>query len=292
VKGFAFSGVNGNPAKSIDAMVSYHGFETAKDGVSPTDNFLQNGHLEVFYYTQLYGLTRWEVWFPVTATSANRERKYGGSRVPRRSLSASECSGTGTGVYKGITFTITDCHDWSQVRPAPSAVEVLNSQNISANIDSKSTASFIPAWPLVNANLLQHAHFEASGLSETYQIGKWGRFGSSPAGNLINWNALISTTGGDANDGTGMAYLAFNCGAGADGQCGSLGSQAIYQDVAVDARVCGGCTYLYGVNARTAPGESAGTLQIGLQLLDTQASGGKSLVSCDDLPMLQSGLCS
>jgi hypothetical protein len=43
----------------------------------------------------------------------------------------------------------------------------------------------------------------------------------------------------------------------------------------VDASVCAGCTYLYGVNARTAPGESAGTLQIGIQVLDTQASGGK-----------------
>jgi hypothetical protein len=269
VKAFQFSGVNGNPAKTIDAMVSYHGFETAKDGVSPTDNFLQNGHLEVFYYTQLYGLTRWEVWFPSTAATVTEQPRGG------RRLSATECSGSGTGVYKGIEFTITDCHDWSQVRPAPSVLEVLNSQNVSAQIDVKSTANFIPSWPLVNANLLQHAHFEASGLSETYQIGKWGRFGTSPAGNLINWSALVSTTGGDANDGTGMAYLAFNCGAGGDGQCGSLGSQAVYQDIAVDASVCAGCTYMYGVNARTAPGESAGTLQIGLQVLDTQASGGK-----------------
>eukprot|EP01032_Pedospumella_encystans_P015330 gene15330-17541_t len=245
ISNFVFSGVNGNPAKNIDALVSYHGFETEKNGITPTSNFLANGHLEVFYYTELYGLTRWEVWKPVTSAVNVGTHPVRGS---------AECSGTGTGVYKGINFIITDCHDWSNVKPVPGNGE-------------------IPQWPLVNANLLQYSHFEASGLSETYQVGKWGRFGQSPAGNLINWSALVSTSGGDANDGTGVAYLAFNCAAGSDNACGTPGPQAVYQDVAVDSLVCGDCAYLFGANVRTAPGGGAGTLQIAIQILSTDSVG-------------------
>jgi hypothetical protein len=262
---FAFGGVNGNAVKAVDALVSYHGFETEKDGKTPTDNFLQNGHLEVFYYTQLYGLTRWEVWFP--AASA-------GSKVG----SSAECSGSGTGTYKGIAFTITDCHDWSQVKPLTATKDHTSHPPAKGNSSVPLVSTgFIPAWPLVNANLLQHPHFEASGFSESYQTSMWCRFGSSASGGFINWSALVSTGGGDANDGSGMAYLAFNCGAGADGQCGAPGSQAIYQDLPVDTRICEGCTYLFGVNARTAPGQGEGTLQIAVQLLDTQAPAGELL---------------
>lgn len=252
VKSFSFSGVNGNPVKSIDALVSYHGFETERDGKTPTDNFLANGHIEVFYYTEIYGLTRWEVWFPADSKAHQAQLAQGNSSV----RSAAECSGTGTGVYKDITFVITDCHDWSNVKPA----------------STSATAITIPQWPVVNSNLLQHSHFEAAGLSETYKLGLWGRFGSSPAGNLINWSALISTSGGDANDGTGMAYLAFNCGAGSDNLCGTPGSQAVYQDIAVDSRICGDCVYLFGANLRTAPGTGSGTVQFALQLLSTSSS--------------------
>lgn len=271
VKSFSFSGVNGNPVKSIDALVSYHGFETEKDGYTPTDNFLANGHLEVFYYTELYGLTRWEVWFPTGSKQRQLQSTTSASRGNVTARSAAECSGTGTGVYKGVSFVITDCHDWSNVKPVTSSGL---SKKVASGLEGGQVATgtgFIPQWPVVNANLLQHAHFEASGLSETYKVGLWGRFGSTPTGNLLNWSALISTGGGDANDGSGMAYLAFNCGAGSDNQCGTAGSQAVFQDIAVDSRVCGDCVYLFGANLRAAPGTGSGTVQIALQLLNTSS---------------------
>lgn len=240
---FSFGGVNGNAVKVMQALVSFHGFETAADGYSPTSNFLSNGHLEVFYFTELYGLTRWEVWTPTANTNTTTSMRKGSVQA------SSECSGAGTGVYHGVSFTITSCHDWSNVKP--------------------STSPTAPQWPLVNANLLQHPHFEAGSLSSSgCTQGKWCRFGSSPAGNLINWTPSTSTAGGDASGGTGVAYLAVNCGAGSDQQCGAPGTQAVYQDIVVDpATVCGDCAYLYGVNARAQPGGGTGSLQLAVQLL-------------------------
>ena len=61
---FAFGGDNGSPKipKIMQTVISNHGF--------PSDpmklpNFLLNGHLEVFYFTREYGITRWEVWTPI-----------------------------------------------------------------------------------------------------------------------------------------------------------------------------------------------------------------------------------
>jgi hypothetical protein len=235
--------VNGNIVKQVDTLVSYHGFETKKNGYTPTDNFLENGHLEVFYFTKLYGLTRWEVWAPQTTNQNIRNRTYYSQ--------SSECNGQGFGIYKDVNFSIINCHDWSNVKAR------------------KSSSSMVPIWPLVNANILKHGHFDSNGLSENYFIGKWCRFGTTSSGKMINWSSLISTGGGDANDGIGMAYLAFNCGADSSSnyQCGTPGSQVIYQDIAVDGiMVCNGCGYMYGVNVRTETG--TGTIQIALQLLD------------------------
>jgi hypothetical protein len=232
---FAFGGMNGNAAKPMDTIVSYHGYET-DDGTTPTSNFLANGHLEVFYFTVQYGITRWEVWAVPGSEYSVKGRKN----------MMTECSGSSTQTFKSQTFEIIACHDWSNVKVLDSPV--------------------VPVWPVVNANLLSHFHFDSDLSDKPSGMGVWYRFGTSPAGNLINWSILTSTASSDANNGAGMKYLALNCGAGSDGKCGDSGTQAIYQDIPAKT-LCSGCGVMFGVNARTASG--TGCLSIALQVLDT-----------------------
>ncbi|CAM9105790.1 unnamed protein product, partial [Ectocarpus fasciculatus] len=227
VPGLAFGGADGGPVKAMDALVSYHGLET-DDGETPTEQFLQDGHLEVFYFTAYYGLTRWEVWRP------------DGEGNPAADC---PCGGAAVRTLKGSTYTISDCHDWSVVRLRE--------------------ASARPAWPVVNANLLHYPHFTAGLVDDNSTApGVWRRSGQSSDGHTTNWAIEISSTGADGNDGTGMAYLATNCGVGAEGHCGD---QAVYQDIPATA-ACSNCTLLFGANARTAAG--TGELALALQGVD------------------------
>jgi hypothetical protein len=121
--GFKFGGVNGNPVKRMNTVISNHGFST-----SPS--FLQSGHLEVFYFTREYGITRWEVWTPL-------------QQHPTRT---SECIVPRTIKYQGVSFVVQDCHDWSVYEPA--------------------TAAAIPLWPIPNINVLKeenNPHFVGVG---------------------------------------------------------------------------------------------------------------------------------
>lgn len=226
---YAFGGIGGNATKTMKALISVHGYET-DDGTTPTANFLDRGHLEVFYFTREYGLTRWEVWTP------QHQRPTGGNK--------SECSGPDTATYKGTPFVIQYCHDWSSAVPLTSAV--------------------LPSWPLPAANLLKYSHFEA-GFSDGSGMGLWHRFGRSPAGYLVNWSSLVSTGGGDGAYGSGMRYLATNCGAGAGSGCGPGGTQAIYQDIPASRFRSEGAV-LYGIDARSESG--TGQLQVALQVVD------------------------
>lgn len=235
---YDFGGVKGNPVKAMETVISFHGYET-DDGWNPTPNFVLNGHLEVYYYTREYGLTRWEVWTPSQQTMKGSNKE--------------QCNGPSQVVYKGEQFNIQWCRDWSNVVPR--------------------AVSNIPAWPVVNANLLNHPHFDA-GFSDTQLgMGYWYRFGNSQAGNLINWSLRTATEGGDAGSDPkvrypGVSYLATNCGAAQGTGCGPAGTQAIYQDLPASS-FCGGCTYLYGVDARTEVEGSSGTLQVALQLVNS-----------------------
>ena len=225
----SFGGINGNATKTMQALISVHGYET-NDGTTPTTNFLANGHLEVFYYTREYGLTRWEVWTPKSQSPT------GGNKA--------ECNGSDTSTYRGTQFVIQYCHDWSHAVPLASAI--------------------LPNWPLPAANLLQHGHFEG-GFSDAGGTGIWHRFGHSAAGYSINWSALVATGGGDAAYGAGMSYLATNCGAGGGSGCGAGGSEAIYQDIPASGFRSGGGV-LYGIDARSESG--TGQLQVALQVVD------------------------
>ena len=80
-----FGGVNGAKTKIIDAIVSTHGLP-----VSPTAQ--PHFHLERFYFTDMYGLTRWEVWYPKGEKDAkpscadNPEMSFRWDRICRNSL--------------------------------------------------------------------------------------------------------------------------------------------------------------------------------------------------------------
>jgi hypothetical protein len=54
---FRFGGPDASSVKTIDAIRSIHGFKTSA-------KFANQGHMEVLYFTQLYGWTRWESWAP------------------------------------------------------------------------------------------------------------------------------------------------------------------------------------------------------------------------------------
>jgi hypothetical protein len=133
--------------------------------------------------------------------------------------------------YKGIIFTIADCHDWSVFRPL--------------------AIPLIPAWPLVNANILKHFHFD-SGLDDSgVRPGLWHRFGYS-----INWSIQRDSTNGAA-----ITYLATNCG----GDCGPSGTQAVYQDIQVDSEIYASGCFLFGANVRTE--EGSGSISFVFQIL-------------------------
>ena len=116
-RGFVFGGVRNEPKKVMDTIISVHGFQD-------NPNFLQHGHIEVFYFTQQYGLTRWESWTPV---------QHGASINPNN------CGVQEPFSYRGVVFVVSDCQDYSRVVPArPTDEEV---------------------WPLPQANLLTDSHF-------------------------------------------------------------------------------------------------------------------------------------
>ena len=151
---FNFGDTTGNALKIMDTVVSYHGFET-DDGETPTSSFLAQGHLEVFYFTEFYGITRWEVWVPPASTAATTTiTKASTSYRVGSGQQMLECSGSAEAVFKGQSFLKTNCHDWSNVKML--AVPVL------------------PLWPIINSNLLQHFHF-TDGLSDADGLGLWHR---------------------------------------------------------------------------------------------------------------------
>jgi hypothetical protein len=120
--GFAFGGLNGAPVKTMDTIVSTHGYSN-----SPT--FITSGALEVFYFTKQYGVTRWEAWAP---TAQNRP--------PQQTPT---CSGPNVMTYNGIPFTLVDCRDWSMTIVGAASESV-------------------PTWPVPDTNLLANFHFTGS----------------------------------------------------------------------------------------------------------------------------------
>jgi hypothetical protein len=167
--GTVFGGRNGAREKRIDAIVSTHGLPARPAAGG-------RYHLERFFFTDLYGLTRWEAWAP----SADQPKASG------------NCGGDERMTYEGFSFTRADCRDWSVVDvlapPAPRA-----------------------PWPYPESNLLRNWHFDESGLKPWQRTGptdgrgalRWRRLESRAPADLRY-----------SRNGVGVRYLKLDCGGG------------------------------------------------------------------------------
>jgi hypothetical protein len=131
-------------------------------------------HLERFYFTDLYGATRWEVWAP------------GSDNVKVRNT----CGGPTELSYEGMAFTLADCRDWSAVQlmapPRP----------------------YLP-WPYPEANLLLNWHFDDDGMAPWQRTDA-----TSETGKIVDWGQFTSRTPADlqlSQNGVGVRYLRIDC---------------------------------------------------------------------------------
>jgi hypothetical protein len=163
-----FGGLNGTTTKYIDAVVSTHGRPMR---LGPLPRF----HLERFYFTDLYGLTRWEAWAPSSDHGKTTE----------------SCAGDTQMTYEGISFTLAGCRDWS-------VVQLINPPR-----------PRLP-WPYPVANLLQNWHFDHDGMAPWQRTAA-----TSEVGNIINWGQFTSRGPADlrySQTRVGVRYLQINCG--------------------------------------------------------------------------------
>ena len=164
-----FGGINGAPEKRIDSIVSTHGFPL-RPGPHPHIS------LERFYFTDLYGLTRWEAW----------KLAADNPRAP-----AARCQGPTEMEYQGVAFKLAQCRDWSDIdvfdRPEPR----------------------LP-WPYPEANVLVDPHFDMPG------VPAWrGGEADSQAGPIVSRRQFQSRTALDtrlSHNKEGVRYLQINCG--------------------------------------------------------------------------------
>lgn len=218
---YPFAGIGKNPVKRLDAIRSVHGFIDGPE-------FLAHGDLEVFYFTKLYGSTRWEDWMPESEVKAN-------PRLQRLAEQASKfCHGTENGEYHGVKYVVTYCRDWS-------AVTVLDKPEPAA------------PWPIPDLNLLQNYHFDQG-------LANWKPAESGKASQL---SLKTSTEPRDLlnkqHGGEGVRYLALTCAA----DCGA--GDAIYQDVPITSKTTSG---RYTLGARVRAEEKAGGLRLAVAVLD------------------------
>jgi hypothetical protein len=221
IPNYPFAGIGNNPVKRLDTIRSIHGFIDSPD-------FLAHGDLEVFYFTKLYGSTRWEDWMPVGALKANRKAQRAAEQASKF------CHGTDDVEYHGVKFVVTFCRDWS-------AVSVLDKPELAA------------PWPVPDLNLLQNFHFDQG-------LANWKH---TESGNALQLSLKTSTAARDMlnvqRGGAGVRYLALSCAA----DCSA--ANAIYQDVPVTPKTTSG---RYTLGSRVSAEGHAGALRLAVTVLD------------------------
>jgi len=166
-EGHLFGGLNGASQKRIDTIISTHGFPVSK-GAHPHK-------LERFFFTDLYGVTRWEVWEPAVDNP----------RVDTNCLGSTEMD------YQGWAFKRTHCHDWSAV-----------------NVFEHPKPRF--PWPYPEANLLVDQHFDGAVGRAWAQTAT-----NSETGAVLKLSRFQSKTSADTHFSRtreGVHYLQMNCG--------------------------------------------------------------------------------
>jgi hypothetical protein len=263
-----FGGVGGVPRRSLEAIVTTMGLRQSPDP-KVMSAWMSYGHLEVFYFTRLYGLTRWESWTPDSqfsgggreSASQTQQRAAGvsGRCLPLQSEVSASFTPAGstsqaeryTMAYQGMQFTMTDCRDWT-------------------NIVVQSPPVQPPAWPVSALNLLRNFHFSDGSNKE-----------------LVGWNTGLLKHAGvqlsDTKDDTtrdtpkplrGVAYLRFAC----SGGCGE--KESLFQDIPIAATAPKAALYTLGAVVRSEAG--AGKLEIELaQLAADHAVLSKSEFTAD-----------
>jgi hypothetical protein len=210
--GFAFGGVNGAPVKRLDALRSIHGTPAGPA-------FFARGHLKVFYFTKLYGLTRWETWSP------DQQLDEQADRARQAEIARRVCGGPHRMRYRGVALTMTACRDWSAVTVA-------------------AVPEPPPPWPIPDLNLLHNFSF---GEGTAGWSVSWPRGGAPVDGAL---RAARSQRPRDTRylqpGGLGLGYVAIDCRAG----CPSLS-----QTVAASARTAiSRVVFATTIRSESAPG--------------------------------------
>ena len=202
IPAFQFGGSEASSLKTIDTIRSIVGYYPSLPN---------SGHLEVFYFTKPYAITRWEVWEPVSESPAP---------VPEMGM----CSGPTFQTYMNNSYVVTACRDWSAI-----------------TLEDPPLAP--PVTPLADLNLVGDFHFDQG---DATFLQDWNRSGSGSAG-IINWSLAESQHALDVIGGTGgVRYLAINC----DGSCNPAMPEQVYQDIPV-SKFATGQTYAYGATARS-----------------------------------------
>jgi hypothetical protein len=232
VSGYPFSGIGSSPVKHIDAIRVIF-------GLSKSPRFLTQGHLEIFYFTKLYGLTRWETWRPAGQTWRPGGRTLSAAQLHQEAARvAGACGNTADVEYQGTKFAVTGCRDWSAVSIAASP------------------APPIP-WPVPYMNVLRNFHF-GDGFTS------WQHAGPSVPDADMQLSLKNSTTKRDTQfmkaGGQGVRYVVLSCAA----EC-SPSANVLYQDVPVSARMTSG-QYTFGAETRSENHD--GTLRFAVTMLD------------------------
>lgn len=235
---YPFAGVGNTPVKRLDTVRSIHGFINSPE-------FLAHGNLEVFYFTKLYGSTRWEEWEPLKEVEANPFDQ-------REAEEASKyCKGTSDVEYQGVKFVVTMCRDWS-------AVTVLDKPELPA------------PWPVPDLNLLQNFHFDEG-------LANWKH---SESANALQLSLKTSTESRDLlhrqNGGVGIHYLELTCTA----SCSA--SNAVSQDVPITSKTTSG---QYTLGARVRVQDHAGKLRLAVTMLDRKGKVLSELSFTESVPM-------
>jgi hypothetical protein len=248
-----FGGIGDVPRRSMEALVTTMGLRQSTDP-KITSTWMGYGHLEVFYFTKLYGLTRWEFWVPDSQfTNGGRESAsqtqqraagVGGRCLPLQTQGSASFTPVGsttpakrfTMSYQGTAYTMTDCRDWT-------------------NIVVQNPAAPAPVWPVAALNLLHNFHFTNGTIS-----------------NLTSWNTglvkhasvQLSATKDDTTKDTptplhGIVYMRFAC----SGGCAD--NESLFQDIPVTASTPHTALYTLGAVARSEA--SNGKLEIELAQL-------------------------
>jgi len=168
-RAFRFSGHNGTSPKLLDTIISTHGMPLLP-GANP-----HSYHLERFYFTDMYGITRWEAWAP----------------SPANKPAAETCGGETEMTYRGVKFTETSCRDWSEVTLINPARPRL-------------------PWPYPELNLLKNYHFDSPSVTPWQRT-----TARSDQGNVINFSIANSANEDDSHfsqQHVGVRYLVINCG--------------------------------------------------------------------------------